>query len=91
LGNFALVKPLLDPKPNQNALWQGILDGTIDIIESDHAPHTKKEKLADKPAFGVPNLETTLGLLFGAVHDKKLKEADVLRLLYNNPRKSLYS
>lgn len=87
LGNFALVKPLLDPKPNQNALWQGILDKTIDIIESDHAPHTKQEKLADKPAFGVPNLETTLGLLFRAVHDKKLKEADILRLLYETPRK----
>jgi dihydroorotase-like cyclic amidohydrolase len=87
LGPFAMMKPPLGSKNNQDALWQGILDGTIDIIESDHAPHTKEEKLADKPAFGVPNLETTLGLLFKAAHDKKLKEADILRLLYNNPRK----
>jgi dihydroorotase len=87
LGNFAFVKPPLDPKRNQNALWQGLNDRTIDIVESDHAPHIKQEKLADKPAFGVPNLETTLGLLFRAVRDKKLKEADILRLLYETPRK----
>ena len=87
LGNFALVKPLLEPKRNQGSLWQGILDRTIDIVESDHAPHTKQEKLSAKPASGVPNLETTLGLMFKAVHDGKLQETDVLRLLYESPRR----
>lgn len=87
LGNFAFVKPLLDPKRNQTALWRGLKDKTIDVIESDHAPHTKQEKLADKPAFGVPNLETTLGLLFKALHDKKITEKEIIRLLYDNPRK----
>jgi len=87
LGPFAMMKPPLGTKSDQNALWQGLKDKTIDIIESDHAPHTKEEKLADKPAFGVPNLETTLGLLFKAVHDKKLKLADIVRLLYKNPQK----
>jgi dihydroorotase-like cyclic amidohydrolase len=86
LGPFAMMKPPLGTKNDQNALWRGINDRTIDIVESDHAPHTKEEKLAAKPAFGVPNLETTLGLLFKAVHDKKLKEADILRLLYDNPK-----
>jgi carbamoyl-phosphate synthase/aspartate carbamoyltransferase/dihydroorotase len=87
LGPFAMMKPPLGTKKNQDALCQGILDGTIDLIESDHAPHTKEEKLTEKPAFGVPNLETTLGLLFKAVHDKKITEQDILRLLYDNPRK----
>lgn len=87
LGPFAMMKPPLGTKSDQDALWQGILDGTIDLVESDHAPHTKEEKLNEKPAFGVPNLETTLGLLFKAVHDQKLKEADILRLLYKNPGK----
>jgi len=87
LGNFALVKPALKTKRDQNALWQGIKDRTIDIVESDHAPHTKQEKLSNSPAFGVPGLETTLGLLFKAVHDKKIKEADILRLLYEAPKK----
>ena len=87
LGNFALVKPPLYPKRNQDALWKGLIDGTIDLVESDHAPHTKQEKLAEKPAFGLPNLETTLGLLFKAMHEKKITEKDVIRLLYDNPKR----
>lgn len=87
LGNFALVKPPLYPKRNQDALWKGLIDGTIDLVESDHAPHTKAEKLVEKPAFGLPGLETTLGLLFKAVHDKKITEKDIIKFLYTNPRK----
>jgi carbamoyl-phosphate synthase/aspartate carbamoyltransferase/dihydroorotase len=87
IGPFTMMKPPLGTKKNQDALWQGILGRTIDLIESDHAPHTKKEKLADKPSFGVPGLETTLGLLFKAVHDKKITEKDIVRLLFDNPKK----
>jgi len=87
LGPFAMMKPPLGTKENQDTLWQGILDGTIDLVESDHAPHAKQEKLAEKPAFGVPNLETTLGLLFKAVRDKKIAEKDIIRLLFDNPKK----
>jgi carbamoyl-phosphate synthase/aspartate carbamoyltransferase/dihydroorotase len=87
LGPFAMMKPPLGTKRDQDALWQGLSEGTIDLVESDHAPHTKQEKLAEKPAFGVPNLETTLGLLFKAVHDNKISEKDVIRLLYTNPKK----
>ena len=87
LGPFAMMKLPLGTKKNQDALWQGILDGTIDLVESDHAPHTRQEKLANKPAFGVPGLETTLGLLFKAVHDKKITEKDIIRLLFDNPKR----
>ena len=87
LGPFAMMKPPLGTKKDQDALWQGIMDGTIDLVESDHAPHTKEEKSAEKPAFGVPGLETTLGLLFKAVHDKKITEKDVIKLLFDNPKK----
>lgn len=86
LGPFAMMKPPLGTKKDQDALWQGILDGTIDLVESDHAPHTRREKLGEKTAFGVPGLETTLGLLFKAVHNKKITEKDILRLLYTNPK-----
>jgi carbamoyl-phosphate synthase/aspartate carbamoyltransferase/dihydroorotase len=86
-GPFAMMKPVLGTKMNQDALWQGILDETIDLVESDHAPHTKQEKLSEKPAFGVPGLETTLGLLFKAVHDKKITEKDIIRLLFDNPKR----
>jgi dihydroorotase-like cyclic amidohydrolase len=84
LGPFAMMKPPLGTKKDQDALWQGVLDGTIDLVESDHA---KEEKLGKNPVFGVPGLETTLGLLFKVVHDKKIKEEDIIRLLYENPKK----
>ena len=83
----AVVKPPIGSKVDRHALWEAIADKTIDIVESDHAPHTISEKKSEKPPSGVPGLETTLGLLFLAVHQKKLKEADVIRLLYTNPKK----
>jgi carbamoyl-phosphate synthase/aspartate carbamoyltransferase/dihydroorotase len=87
LGSFALMKPPLGDKQNQQAVWQGLLDGTIDLVETDHAPHTIAEKKADLPAFGIPGLETALGLLLTAVHEKKLTLGRVKKFLYENPKK----
>ena len=86
LGNFALVKPEIRGKENQEALWEALADGTIDLIESDHAPHTRGEKESSSPPFGVPGLETTLGLVWKAVHEGKFMRADIIRLLYDNPK-----
>jgi dihydroorotate dehydrogenase len=43
--------------------------------------------MGDTPMFGVPGLETAVGLLFKAVHDKRLRVDDVVNLLHHNPRK----
>jgi dihydroorotase-like cyclic amidohydrolase len=86
LGSKAMMKPPLGTKADQMALWQGIKDKTIDIVETDHAPHTIEEKKSEKPPMGVPGLETAAGLLFTAVHDKKITTKDVIRLLYTNPK-----
>jgi len=83
----AVVKPVLGTKADRKSLWEGLQDKTIDIVESDHAPHTIAEKQSSTPPSGVPGLETTLGLLFLAVHNKKLTETDVIRLLYANPKR----
>jgi dihydroorotase len=85
LHSFGLMKPELTDQPNQSALWEGIHDGTIDVVETDHAPHTKEEKLGEKPPFGVPGLETSLGLLCLAVQKKTIQLDDVKRLLYEKP------
>jgi carbamoyl-phosphate synthase/aspartate carbamoyltransferase/dihydroorotase len=87
LGNFALVKPLLGSVQDQMALWDGLKDGTIDLVESDHAPHTIEEKKSNNPPYGMPGLETTLGLLFKAVDEAKLTEEDIKKFLYDNPKK----
>lgn len=87
LGSFAIMKPPLGTKPDQDALWLGLGDGTIDLVESDHAPHTKEEKAIIPAPFGVPGLETTVGLMFKAVHEKRLVKKDVINLLYSQPKK----
>lgn len=86
-GSYALMKPPLGTIQDQEALWEGLLDGTIDLVETDHAPHTKEEKQGEKPMFGVPGLETALGLLFKAVHDRKISQEDVIKFLYENPKR----
>ena len=87
MKGYAMMKPPLVTREDQKALWRGLNDGTIDIVETDHAPHTREEKEKDPPAFGVPGLETAVGLLFKAVHEGKIKEADITTFLYTNPKK----
>lgn len=86
LKGFAMMKPPLGIDEDKEALWAGLNDGTIDIVESDHAPHTREEKEKDIPAFGVPGLETTLGLMYKAVKDGRITNDDVVKFLYTNPR-----
>jgi dihydroorotase len=87
LGTFARVKPPMTSREDQDALWEGVGDGTIDIVESDHAPHTKEEKSGEHPPYGMPGLESTVGLLGKAVHENRLVESDVIRLLFESPKK----
>ena len=87
LRGYAIMKPPLGVQTDQDALWEGLQDGTIDVVETDHAPHTKEEKKAASPPYGVPGLETALGLLFKAVKEGALTKRDVKRLLYDSPKK----
>jgi carbamoyl-phosphate synthase/aspartate carbamoyltransferase/dihydroorotase len=87
LGTFGRMKPYLKSKKDAEYLWRNI--NYVDVIESDHAPHTKEEKASDSPPFGVPGLETTLPLLMTAVDQKRFKETDILRLCYEGPKSIL--
>jgi carbamoyl-phosphate synthase/aspartate carbamoyltransferase/dihydroorotase len=87
LGPFGLMKPVLKSKKDQQYLWQNL--NYIDVIESDHAPHTIKEKQSDKPAYGVPGLETTLPLLLKAEAEKRITLKKILDLCFYNPAKIL--
>ncbi|MBP9716521.1 MAG: dihydroorotase family protein [Candidatus Levybacteria bacterium] len=82
LDTFGLMKPpVYDGFSDfafKNLKW-------IDVIESDHAPHTKEEKNSENPPFGVPNLETTLGLLLSAESKGLLTIEDIKRLCHDGP------
>lgn len=82
-SRWTSVKPSLKPQSDVDFLWQHLAD--IDIIESDHAPHTLEDK--QNGAFGFPGLETTLPLLLTAAHNDKLNLNDITRLCHDNPAK----
>lgn len=85
LGSYGIMKPYLKSAEDVAFLWNHL--DQIDVIESDHAPHTKEEKDGENPPFGVPGLETTLPLLLTAVHAGKLAMEDIIRLCHDNPKK----
>ncbi|MGQ9615048.1 MAG: dihydroorotase [Spirochaetota bacterium] len=75
------VLPPLAGQSDVEALWEGIKDGNIDILGSDHAPHTIEEKQSMEPPAGFPGLETSLPLIFQAHMDGKLSLGDFSRLM----------
>jgi dihydroorotase len=87
LGPLGLMKPELKTRADQQALWNTLESGVVDVVESDHAPHTLDEKFSGKPIYGVPGLETTLPLLCLAVHEGRLTMERVVDLVANNPRR----
>jgi dihydroorotase-like cyclic amidohydrolase len=87
LRGYALMKPPLKTQADVDALWQAIRDGLVDVIESDHAPHTHAEKQAEKAAYGVPGLETTLPLLLTAAADGRIALEQVVDMVATNPRR----
>ena len=64
-GRFKMNPPLRSPA-DREALLQGLLDGTIDMVATDHAPHSAEEKSRglEKSAFGIVGLETAFPVLY---------------------------
>ena len=85
LGPFGKMKPSLKTRKDIDFIWKHLK--YIDVIESDHAPHTIEEKKSDKMPFGVPGLETTLPLLITAVSEKKFSINRLIELCFDNPKK----
>ncbi len=86
LGALGMMKPELKTRADQHALWDGIVQRVVDVVESDHAPHTLADKNGPAPAFGVPGLETTLPLLLTAAHERRLTLERVIELVSVRPR-----
>lgn len=83
LGSYSNVKPYLKSKSDQKFLWDNF--DVIDIVESDHAPHTREEKESSNPPFGLPGLETTLPLMLTAEAESRLNRKQLLDKLHFTP------
>ncbi len=88
-GAYEVYPPLRDEQDRQ-AILQAIISGRMDIIASDHAPHTIEEKMAETPARGFSGVELLFPLCFDAlVRSKKLALDTLLDLLHRNPSRLL--
>lgn len=87
LGAFAEMKPGLKTENDLDALWNGIKNGEVDMIATDHAPHTKEEKEQANYPFGVPGLETMLPLLLDAFNNNRITLQKIIQLCCENPAK----
>jgi dihydroorotase len=85
--NFKMNPPLRSAK-DRDAILEGLADGTIEILCSDHAPHCDYEKEVefDYAPFGITGLETELALsLMQLVHTKRISLADMIAKFTVNP------
>ena len=86
-GNYKM-KPPLRTQPDVDAAIEGIVDGTVDAIATDHAPHTGNMKMQEfeRCPFGVTGLETSLGLtLEHLVHPGRISLMRTVELFTTGP------
>ena len=87
-GRFKMNPPIRS-REDRDALIEGILDGTIDMIATDHAPHSAEEKGKglEKSAFGIVGIETAFPIMYTHfVKTGKMTMEHLLKLLVTNPR-----
>ena len=87
-GRFKMNPPLRS-REDREALLEGLADGTIDVIATDHAPHSAEEKARglEKSPFGIVGIETAFPLVYTHLVKKGVIPMDrLLELLVTNPR-----
>jgi dihydroorotase len=90
LGGVIRVNPPVREARNQEPLWAGLADGTIDLIATDHAPHAIEEKTRNDiwtVDAGFPGVETQMPLMLTAVNAGRLSICDYVRLACAAPAK----
>lgn len=91
LRSVIRVNPPVREKRDQDGLWTGLSDGTIDMIATDHAPHDPTEKLRNNiwtVDCGFPGVETQLPIMLTQVNAGRLSLLDYVRLTSTMPAKA---
>ena len=92
-GSLARVNPPLRTAKDVKGILAGLKDGTIDVIATDHAPHSAEEKarsLTRAPS-GMIGLEASLAITLTALyHTKKMEMPDIIRRMTTNPADILH-
>lgn len=87
LGSKVQMNPAIKTKADNEALFAGLLDGRIQVVATDHAPHTLEEKDQPYPASpsGLPAVENSLALMLDQVHQGKCSLEQVVSWMCDAP------
>tara|TARA_Y100000590_G_scaffold109050_1_gene124272 strand:- start:87876 stop:89213 length:1338 start_codon:yes stop_codon:yes gene_type:complete len=89
LGTLAQQNPPIREKNHQDALWKALHNKIVDIIASDHAPHTLEEKAQEYPASpsGTPGVQTLVPIMLNHVNNNKLSLERLVELWSYGPER----
>lgn len=89
LGTLAQMNPPIREARHREALWRAVTEGLVDVVGSDHAPHTKEEKAGDYPATpsGMPGVQTLPVLLLDHLAAGRLTLARLVDLTSAGPQR----
>lgn len=89
LGTLAQMNPPLRDEAHRDALWRAVADGTVDVLGSDHAPHTREEKAEPYPAShsGMPGVQTLLPVMLDHVSAGRLSLQRLVDLTSAGPQR----
>lgn len=89
LKNYAQQNPPIREKRHLDRIWQAVLDGTVDVIGSDHAPHTREEKERPYPQSpsGMPGVQTLLPVMLNHVNEGRIPLTRFVQMVSDNPRR----
>jgi dihydroorotase len=86
-GNLIKCNPAIKSKEDREAIWAALLDNRLDIVATDHAPHTLEEK--SKPYFeapsGLPLIQHTLLMMLDAMHEGKITLEKIVEKMCHAP------
>jgi len=89
LGSKIQMNPAVKSEGDNDALWKALIEDDIQIVASDHAPHTiaEKSKPYPKSPSGIPSVENILPLILDAVNNGKISLERVVKSMCENPAK----
>jgi len=87
LGSYAQMNPPIRDAAHRDALWRAVRDGLVDVIGSDHAPHTREEKGKTYPGTpsGMPGVQTLVTILLDHLHAGRLSLERFVDLTSSGP------
>jgi len=88
LGSILKINLPVRSAENGEALWEGLKDGTVEVIATDHSPHTEEEKIKDniwEASSGFPGVETSLPLMLTQVNEGRISLNQYVKLVSENP------